>query len=115
MSVPSSLALPGFGEAARAFAGSLREDLPGLREMAFDIKLTGPGAAKMRSAMGARGAAYFDKAVMAPVHPRGHRTAALVAGPGVDAVLPTLARLGFSAHRRMALGAPPKWRNARSR
>ncbi len=39
----------------------------------------------------ASGAVYLDMAVMAPVHPRGHRTPVLVAGPGV----PGLARLGF--------------------
>lgn len=48
-------------------------------------------AARVRSA----GATYLDMAVMAPVHPRGHRTPVLVAGD-VEAALPYLETLGFA-------------------
>lgn len=40
-------------------------------------------------------AAYVDMAVMAPVHPRGHRTPVLVAGPACTAIEPRLRALGF--------------------
>ncbi|QKV17891.1 NAD(P)-dependent oxidoreductase [Oricola thermophila] len=43
----------------------------------------------------ARGAAYLDMAVMAPVHPRGHRTPVLVAGDHGGAVAEALSRLDF--------------------
>ena len=50
---------------------------------------------KQQTAAGIRrgGAAYIDMAVMAPVHPKGHRTPVLLAGDP-DA-LPTLRALGF--------------------
>ncbi len=44
----------------------------------------------------AGGASYVDMAVMAPVHPRGHRTPVLVAGPACAALSPKLADLGFA-------------------
>lgn len=40
------------------------------------------------------GAIYVDMAVMAPVHPRGHRTPVLIAG-NADSVVEPLTRLGF--------------------
>lgn len=41
------------------------------------------------------GAAYVDMAVMAPVHPRGHRTPVLIAGGDCAAIAPQLTELGF--------------------
>ncbi len=41
------------------------------------------------------GAGYVDMAVMAPVHPRGHRTPVLVAGPDVGLIAPHLRDFGF--------------------
>ena len=43
----------------------------------------------------ARGAAYLDMAVMAPVHPRGHATPVLLAGPEAARIAPDLVALGF--------------------
>ena len=43
----------------------------------------------------ATGAQYLDMAVMAPVHPRGHRTPVLVAGPAAARLAPLLSQLGF--------------------
>jgi 3-hydroxyisobutyrate dehydrogenase-like beta-hydroxyacid dehydrogenase len=40
---------------------------------------------------------YVDVAVMAPVHPRLHRTPLLISGPHADVVAPELAGLGMSA------------------
>jgi 3-hydroxyisobutyrate dehydrogenase-like beta-hydroxyacid dehydrogenase len=45
--------------------------------------------------VGAGGAAYLDMAVMAPVHPRGHRTPVLIAGPHSGSLAPVLEALGF--------------------
>jgi 3-hydroxyisobutyrate dehydrogenase-like beta-hydroxyacid dehydrogenase len=42
-----------------------------------------------------KGSAYLDMAVMAAVHPRGHRTPVLVAGPSGNALRPDLDRVGF--------------------
>lgn len=41
------------------------------------------------------GAAYIDMAVMAPVHPRGHRTPVLLAGPACEALSARLTALEF--------------------
>jgi len=43
------------------------------------------------------GARYVDVAVMAPVHPRLHRTPLLISGPYAEAAAPALAALGMSA------------------
>ena len=45
----------------------------------------------------AAGGRYVDVAVMAPVHPRLHRTPLLISGPHVEAAAPALAALGMSA------------------
>jgi 3-hydroxyisobutyrate dehydrogenase-like beta-hydroxyacid dehydrogenase len=45
----------------------------------------------------AAGGRYVDVAVMAPVHPRLHRTPLLISGPHVEAAAPVLAALGMSA------------------
>jgi 3-hydroxyisobutyrate dehydrogenase-like beta-hydroxyacid dehydrogenase len=42
-----------------------------------------------------RGARYVDMAVMAPVHPRGHRTPVLIAGDHAGDIADTLGRLRF--------------------
>lgn len=42
-----------------------------------------------------QGADYLDMAVMAPVHPRGHRTPVLLAGHRAQVHAPALAALGF--------------------
>ena len=47
--------------------------------------------------MEASGGRYVDVAVMAPVHPRLHRTPLLISGPHVEAAAPALSALGMSA------------------
>lgn len=42
------------------------------------------------------GAHYIDMAVMAPVHPKGHATPVLIAGPEAEQFAKTLQALGFS-------------------
>ncbi|MEO3386800.1 DUF1932 domain-containing protein [Mesorhizobium sp. CAU 1741] len=44
----------------------------------------------------AGGAAYVDMAVMAPVHPRGHRAPVLLAGPDCETLEARFSRLGFA-------------------
>jgi 3-hydroxyisobutyrate dehydrogenase-like beta-hydroxyacid dehydrogenase len=44
----------------------------------------------------AAGAVYLDMAVMAPVHPRGHRTPVLLAGEEADRLAKEMAALGFN-------------------
>lgn len=62
----------------------------------FDINSVSPER-KRRSAarVGATGANYVDMAVMAPVHPKGHRTPVLLAGPVAANTLESLSVLGF--------------------
>ncbi len=54
---------------------------------------------KVKSAerIDASGGRYVDVAVMAPVHPRLHRTPLLISGPHAEAAAPVLAGLGMSA------------------
>lgn len=62
-----------------------------------DINSVSPGRKQATAALLApKGAAYVDMAVMAPVHPRGHRTPVLLAGALAPAFLETVDRLGFS-------------------
>ena len=74
--------------------------LPGLAGGAFffDCDSCAPqtkeGAAKAVDASGAR---YVDVAVMAPVHPRLHKTPLLISGPHAAAAAPVLAALGMAA------------------
>lgn len=42
------------------------------------------------------GAAYVDMAIMAPVHPKGHKTPVLVSGPYADAALALMGSLGMN-------------------
>jgi 3-hydroxyisobutyrate dehydrogenase-like beta-hydroxyacid dehydrogenase len=74
--------------------------LPGLAKGAlfFDCDSCAPQT-KTRTAqeVDAAGGRYVDVAVMAPVHPRLHRTPLLISGPYVEAAAPALASLGMSA------------------
>ncbi len=74
--------------------------LPGLMKGAlfFDCDSCAPQT-KTRTAaeVDAAGGRYVDVAVMAPVHPRLHRTPLLISGPHAKAAVPALAALGMSA------------------
>src|SRR5271165_7066400 len=74
--------------------------LPGLAKDAFffDCDSCAPQT-KERTAreVDAAGARYVDVAVMAPVHPRLHRTPLLISGPHASAAEPLLAALGMAA------------------
>jgi 3-hydroxyisobutyrate dehydrogenase-like beta-hydroxyacid dehydrogenase len=78
---------------------AVRSALPHLRggQVLFDINSVSPRRKRESAAVLApTGAVYVDMAVMAPVHPNGHRTAVLLAGP-VDATLAAdITRLGFA-------------------
>lgn len=66
-------------------------------QLLIDINSVSP-ARKQQSAglVTVRGADYLDMAVMAPVHPRGHATPVLLAGPTAENLRGDLDRLGFS-------------------
>jgi 3-hydroxyisobutyrate dehydrogenase-like beta-hydroxyacid dehydrogenase len=74
--------------------------LPGLMKGAlfFDCDSCAPQT-KVRTAaeVDAAGGRYVDVAVMAPVHPRLHRTPILISGPHAEAAAPALAALDMSA------------------
>lgn len=78
-------------EAAASAADALHEG-----QIFVDINSVSP-ARKQRTAalVTAKGAAYVDMAVMAPVHPRGHRTPVLLAGELAPDFLDEVGRLGF--------------------
>ncbi|MBV0911999.1 NAD(P)-dependent oxidoreductase [Anianabacter salinae] len=77
-------------KAATAALGALREGM-----VFVDINSVSPGRKQETAAAVAdTGATYLDMAVMAPVHPRGHRTPVLVAGAVAQAE-PALTALGF--------------------
>ena len=79
-------------EAARAACAWLRPST-----VYLDINSVSPDRKRDSAALVARaGAVYLDMAVMAPVHPRGHRTPVLIAGPTDPAMLERLDALGFS-------------------
>ena len=62
-----------------------------------DINSVSPGRKRASTEVVAKnGASYVDMAVMAPVHPRGHRTPVLLAGWAAKAIEPKLVDLGFS-------------------
>lgn len=64
----------------------------------FDCNSCSPGAKrKSQAAIEAVGGRYVDTAVMAPVHPKLHRTPLLVAGSHVDDALALLAALDMQA------------------
>jgi len=65
-------------------------------QLVIDINSVSPGRKReSASLVEAREAAYLDMAVMAPVHPRGHRTPVLIAGSVAEKVIPVLERLEF--------------------
>src|SRR5271166_4000671 len=74
--------------------------LPGVEKGAFffDCDSCAPQT-KDRTAkeVDAAGGRYVDVAVMAPVHPRLHRTPLLISGPHAEAAAPALAALDMSA------------------
>ena len=71
----------------------------------FDINSVSPDRKRETSArVSATGATYVDIAVMAPVHPKGHRTPVLLAGPCDAAMLDRLSALGFAFE---VVGAEP--------
>lgn len=78
-------------DAARSVAGHL-----GPAQVYLDINSVSAGRKRETAALvSARGAAYVDMAVMAPVNPRGHRTPVLLAGPDCARVAEKLAGLSF--------------------
>jgi len=88
-------------DAARSVAAAIA---PG--QLFIDINSVSAGR-KIETAaiIKASGASYLDMAVMAPVHPRGHRTQVLVAGPDARSAAAVLDRLGFDhAHAGNAVG-----------
>lgn len=63
----------------------------------FDMNSVSPGKKRETATQViATGARYVDVAVMAPVHPRAHKTPLLVASPDRDAVEPLLRDLGWN-------------------
>jgi 3-hydroxyisobutyrate dehydrogenase-like beta-hydroxyacid dehydrogenase len=66
----------------------------------FDINSVSPkrkeASAALFGPISKTGATYLDMAVMAPVHPKGHRTAVLLAGAVDDALASRLEALGFA-------------------
>ena len=77
--------------AARAIAPCLADG-----QILFDINSVSPQRKRDSAALvGAE--RYVDMAVMAPVHPKGHRAPVLLAGPVAPAMLAQLAELGFDA------------------
>ncbi len=74
--------------------------LPGLREGAFyfDGNSCAPQTkARIAERVEAARGRYVDLAIMAPVHPRRHRTPVLVSGPHAEAAAPLLRALEMSA------------------
>jgi len=78
-------------EAARSAAGVLRAG-----QVFFDINSVSAGRKQATAEIvDAAGALYVDMAVMAPVHPRGHRTPVLLAGRIALPLADMLAARGF--------------------
>ena len=70
----------------------------GAGQVLIDINSVSPDRKRQTAAaVEATGASYLDMAVMAPVHPRKHRTPVLIAGRDAGRMLPELVSLGFSA------------------
>jgi 3-hydroxyisobutyrate dehydrogenase-like beta-hydroxyacid dehydrogenase len=66
-------------------------------QVVIDLNSVSPGRKRQTAEeVGTAGAAYLDMAVMAPVHPRGHRTPVLYAGEQAEALSREMAALGFS-------------------
>ncbi|HEV7345640.1 MAG TPA: DUF1932 domain-containing protein [Devosia sp.] len=80
--------------AARAAAFHLR---PGMTWL--DGSSSSPGRKReAASIVEVNGANYIDMAIMAPVHPKLHRTPVLLSGPAAAGILPLLAKLGMVAN-----------------
>lgn len=63
----------------------------------FDGNSCSPGAKRRAAqAVEAAGGRYVDVAIMAPVHPRLHRTSLLISGPHAEGAAPMLAGLGMA-------------------
>lgn len=78
-------------EAAQSVADHLSAD-----QVFIDINSVSGGRKQDTAALvGVHGAAYVDMAVMAPVHPRGHRTPVLLAGPACEALSGQFTTLEF--------------------
>ena len=76
---------------------SVTSAAPHLRagQVLFDINSVSPARKRQSAALLPPGA-YVDMAVMAPVHPKGHATPVLLAGPMTEALLERLRSLGFA-------------------
>ncbi|MCT8974801.1 NAD(P)-dependent oxidoreductase [Microbaculum marinisediminis] len=78
-------------DAARECATCLED-----RHVFIDINSVSPGRKRVSSQLlTSSRAAYVDMAVMGPVHPRGHATPVLLAGPAARSIERDLGRLGF--------------------
>lgn len=78
-------------DAARSVADTI-----GAGQTFIDINSVSAGRKREAAQLvSAGGAAYLDMAVMAPVHPRGHRTPVLIAGPSCEKSAVRLGALGF--------------------
>jgi len=79
-------------DAGNSVAGALKSP-----QVFIDINSVSAGRKLETAAVVTRGgAAYVDMAVMAPVHPRGHRTPVLLAGPDCARLEPSFAGNGFA-------------------
>lgn len=64
----------------------------------FDCNSCSPGTKKRSAeALSSRGVHYIDVAVMAPVHPKLHRTPLLISGPNAEEAAARFAELGMDA------------------
>ena len=73
--------------------------LPHLRQGQVFIDINSVSPQRKRdtaAAVEAREAVYLDMAVMSPVHPKGHASPVLIAGPAAERLAAELAPLGFS-------------------
>jgi 3-hydroxyisobutyrate dehydrogenase-like beta-hydroxyacid dehydrogenase len=77
-------------EAAASVAGAL-----GQGQVFLDINSVSPARKQATAALMPAGVPYVDTAVMAPVHPHGHRAPILLAGELPPGLTGALARLGF--------------------
>ncbi|SFH42391.1 3-hydroxyisobutyrate dehydrogenase [Palleronia marisminoris] len=78
--------------AAESVADALEQ-----RQVFFDINSVSPDRKRETAKLvDVRAAHYVDMAVMAPVHPQGHATPVLIAGPNAPDLAEALAQAGFS-------------------
>jgi 3-hydroxyisobutyrate dehydrogenase-like beta-hydroxyacid dehydrogenase len=61
----------------------------------LDINSVSPGRKQETAALLGANARYVDVAIIAPIHPRLHKTAMLMAGPHAQSVAPLLTELGM--------------------